>query len=289
LKIALLGDIGMLGSKSIEVFSAGGHSLLTPSLSEVDLTRPLTIEAFFKSQTFDVLINCAAFTKVDACEEPAKFTEALSVNGTAVGWLAKFCKKNSRVLVHYSTDYVFNGRQEQLYDETQAPDPVNAYGRTKWQGEKLILAENPFYYIVRTSWLYGPKGVNFVKTIAGLLKTRPRLEVVDDQVGGPSYTGDVARFTMELLEKKAEPGIYHFANSGYTSWFGFAKEIKGIIGSESCKLVPVSSEGVFRLAQRPANSCFNLDKAKKFLGRPPRPWPEALKDYLTKEYPHEAA
>ena len=289
MKIALLGDTGMLGSKAVEIFTAAGHPVLNPSLSVVDLTRPYTVEAFFKTQTFDVLVNCAAFTRVDACEEPAKLSEALTVNGIAVGWLAKFCKKTSRILVHYSTDYVFNGSKEEPYVETDPPDPINAYGRTKLQGEKLLLAENPDFYLVRTSWLYGPKGANFVKTIAGLLKTKPRLEVVDDQVGGPSYTGDVVRFTLKLLEKKPEPGIYHFANSGYTSWFEFAKEIQHQFKADSCKIVPVSSSGVFRLAQRPNNSRFYLSKAENFLGQAPRPWPEALKEYLTKEYPHEAA
>src|SRR5580693_1993631 len=137
LKIALLGASGLLGSKAAEFFKAKGHELLTPGRSEADLNHPHTLENFFLANSFDVLVNCAGFTKVDACEEPAKFSMALNINGTSVGWLAQFCKKTGRVLVHYSTDYVFNGSKEEAYQETDPTDPLNVYGKTKRQGEKL--------------------------------------------------------------------------------------------------------------------------------------------------------
>ena len=274
----------MLGSKAAEFFKAKGHALIAPGLSEVEFNYPHTIEKFFQTHTFDALVNCAGFTRVDACEEPAKFTMALNVNGTAVGWLAKFCRMTGRILVHYSTDYVFNGRMGEPYIESDVPDPLNAYGKTKLQGEKLILQENPFHYLIRTSWLYGPHGVNFVDTMAGLLKTRPRIEVVDDQVGGPTYTQDLAQFTLELLECKAGKGIYHFANSGYVSWYGFAREIQEQLGLKQCQIVPVSSENVFRPAERPANSRYDLSKGAKAVGHAPRRWQDALRDYLGKEF-----
>lgn len=275
----------MLGSKFAEILRAKGHEILAPSHSQVDLNRPHTLEAFFKAHSFDILINCAGFTRVDACEEAAKFTLALNVNGTAPGWLAQFCKKQGRTLVHFSTDYVFNGNKEEPYREGDQPDPLNVYGRTKWQGETLIRTENPHYYLVRTSWVFGPRGNNFVNTIVGLLKTRPRIEVVTDQVGGPSYTEDIARFTLELLEKNAEPGTYHFSNQGSTSWFGFAQEIRRQAGITSCEVVPVLTENVFRPAARPPNSRFDLSKAEAAVGHPFRPWQEALGEYLSKEYP----
>ena len=137
---------------------------------------------------------------------------------------------------------------------------------------------------MRTSWVFGPNGNNFVNTIVGLLRTRPRIEVVIDQQGGPSYTGDIASFTLELLEKKAEPGVYHFSNEGSTSWFGFAQEIRNQTGLTACDIVQVKTENVFRPAQRPANSRFDLSKSIKAVGHPFRPWQEALKDYLTKEF-----
>ena len=200
----------MLGFKMADVFKAKGHELLTPSHSQVDLNRPHTIEKFFNENVFDALVNCAGFTRVDACEEPAKFSMAMNVNGTSIGWLAKYCKKTKRTLVHFSTDYVFNGQKEDPYLETDRPDPLNVYGKTKWQGEKLLQAEDPFYYLVRTSWVFGPKGDNFVSSMAELLMTKPRVEVVEDQVGGPTYTDDLAQFTLELLDKKAAPGLTIF-------------------------------------------------------------------------------
>ena len=289
MKIALLGSTGMLGSKAAEFFKARGHGLLMPSHLDVDLNYPHTLEQFFQSNSFDVLVNCAGFTGVDACEEPAKFSMALNTNGTSVGWLAQFCKKTKRILIHYSTDYVFDGLKSDPYRETDATSPLNVYGKTKRQGEKLIEMENPFYYLIRSSWVFGPHGENFVNKIAGLLKTRSRLEVVSDQVGGPTYTGDLVQFTLELLEKKAEPGIYHFANEGYVSWYGFAKEIQKQLGLTSCDIVSVLSENVFRPAERPPNSRFDLEKSVKALGHPIRSWQEALGEYLTKEYQIEKA
>jgi dTDP-4-dehydrorhamnose reductase len=289
LKIALLGASGLLGSKTAEFFKAKGHELLTPGRSDADLSHPHTLENFFLANSFDVLVNCAGFTRVDACEEPAKFSMALNTNGTSVGWLAQFCKKANRILVHYSTDYVFDGSKDGPYEEKDRTDPLNVYGKTKRQGETLIEMENPFYYLIRSSWVFGPHGDNFVNKIAGLLKTKSRLEVVSDQVGGPTYTGDLAQFTLELLEKKAEPGLYHFANEGHVSWHGFAKEIQKQLGLNSCEIVPVLSENVFRPAQRPANSRFELAKSVRALGHPIRSWQEALREYLTKEYKSEAA
>jgi dTDP-4-dehydrorhamnose reductase len=282
-KIALLGSSGMLGHKIAGVLRAKGQELACPSRAEADLDHPHTLEKFFYSNAFDVLINCAAFTRVDACEEPAKFSMALNVNGTAVGWLAQFCKKTNRILVHYSTDYVFDGKKEGPYVETDPVAPVNTYGRTKCQGEKLVALENPPHYLIRSSWVFGPHGNNFAATMAGLLKTRQRIEVVDDQTGGPTYTGDLAQFTWDLLEKKPAFGTYHFANSGYTSWHGFAKEIQKQTGFSGCEVVPVPSERVFRPAERPANSRFDLTKATQALGHAPRPWQEALKVYLDQE------
>lgn len=279
----------MLGHKITEAFKAKGQELVTPAHSEADLNSPHTLEKFFNSNAFDVLVNCAAFTRVDACEEPSKFSMVLNVNGTAVGWLAQLCKKTNRTLVHYSTDYVFDGSKEEPYRETDPVSPINTYGRTKSQGEKLIPMENPFYYLIRSSWVYGPHGRNFVDTMTGLLKTKNRVEVVDDQIGGPTYTGDLAQFTWDLLEKKAAPGTYHFANSGFVSWYGFAKEIQKQTGLKGCEIVPVSSSRIFRPAERPANSRFDLSKAAQALGQAPRPWPEALREYLSKELQIEAA
>lgn len=282
MKIALLGSAGMLGSKALEVFKQSGHELLTPFRTHLDLSRGDQIESYFKNNSFDVLVNCTGYTKVDACEEKENMPAAQDVNGTAVGRLAHSCKTSGRILVHFSTDYVFDGTKPEPYQETDKTNPVNVYGQTKLEGEKLLQAESPFFYLIRTSWVFGPGGPNFVKTIVGLLKTKSKIEVVTDLVGGPTYTGDLANFTLELLDLKAESGLYHFANDGYTSWNGFAQEIKVLTGF-SCEVAPTLSEKFVRPAKRPSNSRFDLSKASHAVGHRPRPWQESLKDYLIKE------
>jgi dTDP-4-dehydrorhamnose reductase len=185
--------------------------------------------------------------------------------------------------VHFSTDYVFDGQKPSPYLESDPTTPINIYGKTKLMGEKEIQEIGPAAYIIRTSWVYGPNGPNFVRTIAGLLKSKTQLPVVTDQVGGPTYTGDLASFALALLERKAQTGLYHFANGGYTSWNGFAQEIKKVLAITTCEILPATSEQFVRPARRPANSRFDLSKAAAVLGRPPRPWQDALKDYLEKE------
>ncbi|HVM31810.1 MAG TPA: NAD(P)-dependent oxidoreductase, partial [bacterium] len=174
MEVALLGSRGMLGGQIADALRRAGHSVLAPSHAEADLARPLTLEKFFQAHDFPLLINCAAFTRVDACEEAAWHSEAFAVNGVGVGWLAKFCRLQGRTLVHFSTDYVFDGEKEGPYLETDRPAPINAYGRTKKQGEDLILAEKCDFYLIRTSWLYGPGGRNFVTTMLELFKTKPK-------------------------------------------------------------------------------------------------------------------
>src|SRR5579859_3564454 len=165
MRIAVLGSTGMLGSKITELGRAGGHEVLAPSHQEADLTLPLSLEKLFREKEFEILVNCAAYTRVDACEDPAQYPQAVSANATGVGELARLSKQTKRILVHFSTDYVFNGMKKSPYVETDPVDPINAYGRTKWMGEKLVLEQDPHFYILRTSWLYGPGGTHFVKTI----------------------------------------------------------------------------------------------------------------------------
>lgn len=289
MKIALLGSTGMLGSQIAELLRSRNHELLTPSHEELDLLYPHLIERFFLSNSFDALLNCAAYTRVDACEEPSKFAMVQTINGASLGWLGKFCRNLGRTLVHFSTDYVFDGKKEGPYVETDPTGPLNVYGCTKLQGEKLTVAEAPSHYLIRTSWVYGPRGDHFVKRMATLFRERSRVEVVRDQIGGPTCTGDLALFALNLLEKKAPFGLYHFANAGRASWYEFAKEIKSQLGNTQCELIPVYSDKIFRPAERPANSCFDISKAEAVLGAPIRTWQEALKEYLAKEFPREAA
>ncbi len=290
MKIALLGATGMLGSKMAQECTRRSHQILTPSREGADLTRPLLLEKFFRENDFEVLINCTGYTRVDYCEDPSQFPVAQAVNGAGVAWLARFCRQKGRFLIHFSTDYVFDGSKEDPYEETDPPNPINAYGRTKWEGERLLQAENPDHYIIRTSWLYGPGSrKNFVTTMMETFRTRPKAEVVSDQVGAPTYAPDLAWFALELLERKVPSGTFHFANSGFASWYDFAAAIQKKTKLTQCRLVPASTEIVFRPAARPPNSRFNLAKAEGVLGKPIRPWIEALDEYLSKELGIETA
>jgi dTDP-4-dehydrorhamnose reductase len=272
----------MLGSAMVARLRRTGHEALSPDPAEVDLLRPDSLEAFFRSVPFDGLVNCAAFTAVDDCENPAKYPEALKVNGEVVGVLGRLCRTSSRWLVHLSTDYVFNGRSDRPYREEDSTDPLNAYGRTKWEGEKAFRASGVEGWIVRTSWLYGPQGRHFVRTMARLLREKPKVEVVEDQVGGPTFTHDLAAFILDLVETRAPYGLYHFSNEGHTSWFGFACAIRDELGLKT-PVLPVTSDQFPRPALRPGNSRFDLAKARSVARTPIRPWRDALKEYLAME------
>jgi dTDP-4-dehydrorhamnose reductase len=273
----------MLGSEAVIRLRASGHEILVPDRSTLDLADPRSLERFFQIQTFDGLVNCAAFTAVDACEDPSQYPLAWRINGEAPGEMARLSRASGRWMIQVSTDYVFDGTLDRPYQEGDPVNPVNAYGRTKLEGERLFQEAGSPGWIVRTSWLYGPRGRNFVKTIAGLLGTREKLEVVDDQTGGPTATADLADFFQSLLQTGAPHGIYHFAGSGFTTWYGFAEAIREELKITACELVPVPSGKFPRPARRPKNSRFDLRKAEAVSRGPSRPWREALREYLREE------
>jgi dTDP-4-dehydrorhamnose reductase len=186
-------------------------------------------------------------------------------------------------MVHISTDYVFNGQGEKPWKESDGPDPVNAYGRSKLEGEKLFQQAGSPGWIVRTSWLYGPEGKHFVRTLAGLMRTREKVSVVDDQTGGPTLTLDLARFLLFLAGKQPARGIYHYANEGTVTWYGFTKGIQEELGFQTCVVEPVTSDKFPRPAKRPSNSRFDLSKARSVFPEGMRPWREALREYLAIE------
>lgn len=279
MKIALFGNIGMLGSRVERLFKEAGHELLTPSLEDVDFTRSETLEKFYQENDFEGAVNCAAYTAVDACEDAATYPLALKINGEAVGVLARLSVSTSRWLIHLSTDYVFDGTGVQPHRETDPTNPLNAYGRSKWEGEREFQKAGCPGWVVRTSWLYGPNGKHFVDTIAGLLKIKPQLEVVDDQIGGPTFTGSLAHFLLDLVETKPERGVYHFSDEGYVSWHGFATAIGEELGLKT-PIIPVSSSQFPRPAKRPTNSRFDLSKARAVARYPMKPWRDALREYL---------
>ncbi|WAI00836.1 dTDP-4-dehydrorhamnose reductase [Methanogenium organophilum] len=257
-KVLILGASGMLGHDLQKVYPDAvcrGH--------ELDITDEAAVFSFISDLKPSLVINAAAFTNVDGCEDHEDL--AFAVNGEGPGYIAAACHEVGATLVHYSTDYVFDGSHSS-YVEDDRPKSINVYGASKLQGEQAIIAAMEDYRIVRTSWLFGLNGLNFVETMLRLSAEMEKVRVVDDQFGKPTYTVDLAEKTPEIA--KAEPGIYHITNEGVCSWYNFASGI--IPNVESC-----SSREFLRPAKRPKFSVLENTKTS-----PMRPWRDALKDYL---------
>ena len=267
------GARGMLGSDLVEALHGRDVTLL--ARADLDVTdRDAVLRAV---RGHDVVINAAAYTAVDAAETDEE--AALAVNGTAVGVLAEACAASGAKLVTVSTDYVFAGDATTPYAEDTAHDPLNAYGRTKAEGERLALAAHPDgTYVVRTAWLYGRHGANFPKTMLSLAASRPTLSVVADQGGQPTWTLDLARQIVAMLDADAPAGVYHGTNSGETSWFEFAREVFRAAGLDAARVEPTDSSTFVRPAPRPSYSVLGHDAWHRAGIAPMRPWREALSE-----------
>ena len=224
-----------------------------------------------------VVWNAAADTRVDLCESDPGH---LAVNDVAVGEVARLCRDAGALLVHVSTDYVFDGRPGRPWREDDPVDPVNAYGRGKLGGERRALASGAEVLVVRTSWVFAPGGVNFVDTILGLAESgREELKVVDDQRGRPTYAPDLARALVKLVGSGAR-GLVHFANAGETTWYGLAKEALARAGFAGVRVLPCASDEFPRPAARPANSVLDTSRYEEMTGEAPRHHLEALDEHL---------
>ena len=223
----------------------------------------------------DVVVNCAAYTKVDQAEQDVDV--AMEINATGPGLLAEACKKNAATLIHLSTDYVFRGDATTAYPENSTRDPVSVYGKSKAAGEEAILAAYPEgSVIIRTAWLYGEHGPSFPRTMLGAALTRETLSVVDDQVGQPTWTKDLARQIRLVIDSGTRSGIFHGTNAGHTSWWAFAREIFHTAGLDPERILPTTSAEFVRPAPRPAWSVLGHD-AWSTAGLPAmRSWQEAF-------------
>jgi len=222
-----------------------------------------------------LVINCAAYTNVDGAEKEEAV--ANEVNGAAVGNLARACRQRGALLVHYSTDYVFNGRGKRPYRPGDVIEPVNTYGRSKALGEKLIRESECEHLIIRTSWLYAPWGKNFVRTIVAFLQKNHPLRIVNDQTGRPSSAQELARSSVKLIEKGAR-GFFHLADGGECTWFEFTKEIAAQVNPEA-KVDSCKTEELGRAAARPAYSVLDVEESELLIG-PMKPWRDALADVI---------
>jgi dTDP-4-dehydrorhamnose reductase len=294
-KILITGSSGMLGADlSQELkndYEIIGADLVHSPQSTVhrfykaDITDNKSITVVVKKVNPDVVIHTAAMTDVDGCELDPK--KACKINSIGTKNVALACKIADAALLYISTDFVFDGKKDRPYKESDRTHPLSIYADSKLKGEKEVKKILKRYFILRTSWLYGRNGKNFVDTIIGKAKNEKVLRVVNDQVGSPTYTKDLAwaihklidRVTRAQEHKSTGYGIYHVSNSGSVSWFDYAKEILRLAGSKT-KVLPVSSKELNRPAKRPAMSILDNSRFMEFTGCKMRNWREALKDYV---------
>lgn len=276
MRIALTGSEGMLGYAVKRIFT--DVELIAFSRRDFDITNCNSTALKIKEIKPDYLLHAAAYTDVDGCElNPEK---AYLVNGIGTRNVVMACEAINCPMIYMSTDYVFNGKKKEPYNEWDIPDSINKYGLSKLIGERFVTSLTNRFYIVRTSWLYGKNGKNFVDSIIKLAVKNKKIDVVNDQVGSPTYTYDLAVKLRELIDKGY--GVYHITNSSKCSWYEFAVEIVKL-KSIQAKIRPVTSDRFIRPAKRPAlsvlgNTMLQLEKIKKL-----RSWKKALKDYLSLE------
>jgi len=276
-KVLVTGAAGMLGHRVIEACPKE-WLVEGADIDEFDITSLADSLSFISAFKPDVLMNCAAMTDVDGCE--SKYDQAYRINGLGAGNLARAAFESGAEILHVSTDYVFNGEKRSPYFEDDPTCPVSAYGRTKLAGEVFVAKNNPRHWSVRTQWLYGPDGKNFVDTILKAAAERDRLDVVDDQFGCPTFAKDLAEQMVHIVAERPVYGIYHGSNKGSCSWFDFASAIVKGAGMDHVLVAPMSSHKLDRPAKRPAHSVLRNYHLELTIGDSMRPWEEALADYL---------
>lgn len=279
-KVWLCGSQGMLGSHFNRLLRERKMHFVGTTKDDVDITNLESTSDFVKEQRITHIINCAAYTQVDKAESEQR--EAYMVNAIGPYHLGVAGRKHRARVLHFSTDYVFDGKGKAPYKEIHNCSPINAYGISKLAGEMKLLEEHEHACVIRTSWLFGVPGKNFVETMVRLMREKEQLSIVYDQVGRPTYCQDLAEVALDLLD---EEGIFHFANTFQTSWFQYAQEIEQQARHLHFPLKvnaiePISSREYPALAERPAYSTLNTHKIESLLGRKIRPWQEALHDYL---------
>jgi len=275
-ELLLVAPGGMLGRAWSELLARESVAHRAVGRSELDLRDRASIDRHVREGT-GLVINCGAWTDVDGAE--AHEEEATLVNGTAVGWLAAACERVGATLVHYSTDYVFDGRASTPYPVDGAHDPVNAYGRSKAVGEKLLRATLADHLLLRTSWVYAPWGNNFVRTMARLGREKEELRVVDDQRGRPSSAEQLAHTSLALVRAGAR-GTLHATDAGECTWFELAREVVGRV-NPACTVSPCTSAEFPRPAVRPSYSVLDLGPTEALVG-PLSPWQERVADTLAR-------
>lgn len=295
MKILICGASGQLGTELRGILESGLSDLgplpstynnaqvVCTDVKELDITHASETLAYVKKHGFDLIINCAAMTNVDGCEKHEK--TAYCVNALGPSNLAKAAQDTNARLVQISTDYVFSGDEAKEYIETDPVNPQSAYGRTKLAGENKVLETCKTSYIIRTAWLFGAQGPNFVLTMLDLARKNGEITVVDDQCGNPTYAQDLA-YEVLCIANTREYGIYHCTNKGVCSWFDFASAIVDMAGIK-CTKTPCTTEQFIRPAKRPAYSPLRNKHLEDTIGDEMRDWQDALSAYMKKIKEHK--
>jgi dTDP-4-dehydrorhamnose reductase len=276
MKILLLGHKGMLGRDLLLKLNMG-HEVVGLDKEEIDIVSANECQEAIKKIEPDIVINAAAYTNVDGCETAKD--ECFAVNAESVKNIAGACRDKNIRIIHFSTDYVFDGKAKTPYKEDHQCNPINTYGASKMAGERYLRSLSDNYLLIRTAWLYGVNGKNFVQTILEKVKTTKKLTVVDDQIGSPTYTKDLAAAVDLLIEQKAK-GIFHITNRGSCSWYQFAVKILQEAGIHDIYVTPIKSDQLQRSAKRPAYSVLSMQKLIQTTGKTMQPWQLGLQDYL---------
>ncbi len=259
MQILVTGAAGQLGQSIARTAQNSSDEYIFTDIAELNIINRDEVMRFVTDNNIDIILNCAAYTDVERAESDEE--QAHLLNATAVGYLAEAAKANNALLIHISTDYVFMGGCCAMLTEESHPQPICAYGRTKLAGEEAIKASGCHYIILRTAWLYSEFGHNFVKTMLRLTAEREEVKVVSDQLGTPTYAGDLAEALVAIISKRNfHEGIYHYTNLGECSWWQFAGEIARIAGHNKCKVIPCTTAEYGAKALRPHYSV--LDKSK---------------------------
>jgi dTDP-4-dehydrorhamnose reductase len=285
--IWLAGGRGMLG-REIEALLRRGRRDYIATDREVSILEPGTLRAFCRGKDIDWIINCAAYTAVDKAEDEEDAATRLNAEGPR--HLAALAMERDARLMHFSTDYVFDGTKAEPYREDDAVNPLGAYGRSKLKGEEAVRASGCRHVIIRTAWLYGTAGPSFVHTMLRLMNERDAVNIVDDQIGSSTYTGDLAQAALAFVEKGGEArGLFHYSNEGRISWYDFAREIyrwgreAGLVAKQ-CRINPIKTADYPTRAHRPAFSLLNKEKIKHTLDLGIPLWDHSLRRFLTEDY-----
>ena len=274
--ILVTGSTGQLGSDVVKELLKRGYSTLSPNRSELNLCSEDNIRNYILNSNCEAIVHCAAYTQVDKAEDEKDL--CIKINATATKHIVKCAKILDIPMIYISTDFVFDGTKDGEYTENDETNPINIYGESKLAGEKYVQEILDKYYIVRTSWVFNINGKNFIETMLRLSKANNQLSIVNDQIGSPTYTKDLSRLLVDMLET-SKYGLYHATNEGYCSWYEFADTIFKL-ANINIDIKAINSNEYASRAKRPLNSKLSKDKLIEYGFKPLPHWEDALKDYL---------